>query len=189
MKMEFDIAMFEAAGLSQKQIVALVKMFQAKADEKLAEARNKNRIRVRNQRERARSAEHVQAQSGTTEHKQARGTRLPEDWQPNERHFIEGRTLGHSHEGVLASAHDMRLWADANAHRPVARKLDWDKTFSGWLRRNKPKGQMNGRHSSELQTAFDNLMARAENRSAGEPDGSAHDGQTIDWIVPTCTSP
>src|SRR5215468_9855766 len=128
MKMEFDIAMFEAAGLSQKQIVALVKMFQAKADEKLAEARNKNRIRVRNQRERARSAEHVQAQSGTTEHKQARGTRLSEDWQPNEQHFIEGSSLGYCRGDIIGAALDMRLWAEANANRPIARKLDWNKT-------------------------------------------------------------
>jgi hypothetical protein len=35
-------------------------------------------------------------------------------------------------------ATEMRLWAEANAHRPVARKVDWNKTFSGWLRRAKP---------------------------------------------------
>lgn len=62
-------------------------------------------------------------------------TRCPPDWKPNDRHYELGHQRGFSREQVDGHAEDMRLWADANAHRPIARKLDWNKAFAGWLRR------------------------------------------------------
>jgi Ni/Co efflux regulator RcnB len=63
------------------------------------------------------------------------GSRIPPDWKPTDRHYRDGSKLGYQREQVDGFAETMRLWAEANAHRPVARKLDWDKTFSGWMRR------------------------------------------------------
>jgi len=63
------------------------------------------------------------------------GSRIPPDWKPTDRHYRDGSKLGYQREQVDGFAETMRLWAEANAHRQVARKLDWDKTFSGWMRR------------------------------------------------------
>jgi hypothetical protein len=72
------------------------------------------------------------------ERKIARGCRIPPDWKPTADHYELGSRLGFDKPKVESFGQDMRLWAEANAHRPVARKLDWDKTFAGWLRRQKP---------------------------------------------------
>lgn len=72
------------------------------------------------------------------EKKDSRGSRLSADWKPNSDHYALGSRLGFETSQVDSYALDMRLWAEANAHRPIARKLDWDKTFAGWLRRLKP---------------------------------------------------
>lgn len=72
------------------------------------------------------------------EKKESRGSRIPPEWRPTDSHFTEGYRLGFDRAQVEAFAVDMRLWAEANANRPVARKLDWNKTFSGWMRRQKP---------------------------------------------------
>jgi hypothetical protein len=72
------------------------------------------------------------------EKKNSRGSRIPPDWNPNEVHYKLGSELGFDRLTVDSFGEDMRLWAEANANRPIARKLDWDKTFSGWLRRQKP---------------------------------------------------
>lgn len=69
---------------------------------------------------------------------QARGAKLPSEWKPSEAHYAEGYALGFGRPAVDAFAHDMRLWADANSNRAVARKSNWDLTFSGWMRRQKP---------------------------------------------------
>jgi hypothetical protein len=69
-----------------------------------------------------------------------RGRKLPVDWKPTEKHFEEGGRLGFSRAAVLSENEDMRLWARSNEHRAIARKANWDLTFSAWLRRNRPKG-------------------------------------------------
>lgn len=70
-----------------------------------------------------------------------KGERLPPDWQPKPRHFEEAIRLGLKVDEMLT---DMRLWAEANGHRAVARKSNWDSTFSGWMRRESAKGNANG---------------------------------------------
>lgn len=70
----------------------------------------------------------------------SRGLRLPDDWKPNVGHYAAGKQLGYADDtAVDDQAKDMRIWANANGHRAVARKSDWDSTFLGWLRRSKPK--------------------------------------------------
>lgn len=67
------------------------------------------------------------------------GTRLPVDWVPSVSLIGYGGGLGLTKAEVLSMAEDLRLWAVANANRPVARKADWEKTFQGWMRREAPK--------------------------------------------------
>lgn len=70
--------------------------------------------------------------------KSSRGTTLPDDWKPEEKHYALGEHLGHSESAVNAMAEEMRDWAHANSNRAVARKADWGLTFNGWIRRAKP---------------------------------------------------
>lgn len=68
----------------------------------------------------------------------SRGSKIPSEWRPTESHYDEGGKLGLDRATVDRFAEDMRLWAEANANRAVARKSDWNKTFLVWLRRNAP---------------------------------------------------
>jgi len=71
--------------------------------------------------------------------KRKMGHSLPDDWRPKEKHYDAGRFIGLNREAVDREAENMRLWAQANQHRAVARKSDWDATFLGWVRRLTPK--------------------------------------------------
>lgn len=73
------------------------------------------------------------AQTPTT--KPSRGSSIPPDWQPNERHFELAADKGQGREFVEQAAEGMRDWAVANSNRQVARKADWDRTFTAWLKR------------------------------------------------------
>lgn len=70
-----------------------------------------------------------------------RGRALPADWQPTEADFAYGAELGFSREQVASEAEDMRLWAQANRNRAVARKANWTQAFQGWLRREAKKAK------------------------------------------------
>jgi hypothetical protein len=74
--------------------------------------------------------------------KRGRGVKLPVEWKPSEGHYAEGAKVRRTREQVDEKAEEMRLWARANGHRAVARKLDWDAAFSGWL--NRDWGSSNG---------------------------------------------
>lgn len=63
------------------------------------------------------------------------GTALAPEWQPNARHFELARDLGRDERFVAEAVIEMRDWAAAEGHRPIARKLSWDATFSNWMRR------------------------------------------------------
>jgi hypothetical protein len=75
--------------------------------------------------------------------KRRTGIPLPDDWQPSEDHYADAATAHRTRDQVDAKAEEMRLWAKANGHRAVARKLDWDATFTGWMRRDWGKGGQN----------------------------------------------
>lgn len=74
------------------------------------------------------------------ERKIDRGRTIPPDWRPSDTHYSEGEKRGFTRTRVDEFATDMRLWAEANKNRAVARKSNWDMTFSVWLRRQKPDG-------------------------------------------------
>ncbi len=97
-----------------------------------------------------------------------KGTRIPPDWQPSQEDRLWAKSKGMADDFVNAQAEAMRLWAEANANRAVARKLDWSKTFRGWLlREHRPGAQGQGppgvrangagfivRHGSENYSAW-----------------------------------
>lgn len=76
------------------------------------------------------------------------GTCLSDTWKPNDGHLAEALRLGMDRAWMLAQADDMRLWANANRNRAIARKADWDMTFTVWMRRNAKTGppRVNGHH-------------------------------------------
>jgi hypothetical protein len=71
-----------------------------------------------------------------------KGHPLPADWAPSQSDEVYGEQLGFTRAEIQGMAETMRLWAGANAHRPITRKCDWHLTFMGWMRREreKPRG-------------------------------------------------
>lgn|SRR5262245_45178942 len=67
------------------------------------------------------------------------GSVLPPDWTPSTEEIQYGLDLGFTWLDIKDMADDMRLWAAANAHRQIAQKADWHKTFLGWMRREAKK--------------------------------------------------
>ena len=106
----------------------------------------------------------------------ARGRRLPEDWQPTEKHFVLGKSLGFSDQAIREAADAMRDWADSNRHRAVGRKADWDKTFNNWLRNNVPKSHSarDGPRKNNVIDAADALNTRIRERYNAKPDAKRY---------------
>lgn len=72
---------------------------------------------------------------GETKSPRKRGSRLPEDWQPDAELVAYGVSLGFTHRQVLDAAERFRLHFHSSA-KPNAVKVDWGKAFQGWLRDN-----------------------------------------------------
>ena len=110
------------------------------------------------------------------EDKRTPGRALPANWQPTERHFALGKSLGFSDQAISEAADAMRDWADANRNRAVGRKADWDKTFNNWLRNNVPKGHSarDGPRRNNVIDAADALNTRIRERYNAEPDADRY---------------
>jgi hypothetical protein len=93
--------------------------------------------------------------------KSSRGEKLPPDAKPTAEHYEQGLALGFGRDWVDEQFENMRIWARTNEHRAVARKSDWNLTFTGWLRRNAndAKGRNNGKVST-ISSACDNLIGK-----------------------------
>jgi hypothetical protein len=100
--------------------------------------------------------------------KSSRGEKLPPDAKPTAEHYAQGLDLGFSPQWVDQQFEDMRIWARTNEHRAVARKSDWNLTFTGWLRRNAKdaRGQSNGNGTSNHRA--DRSAGRATAREANQ---------------------
>lgn len=87
--------------------------------------------------------------------KPSRGELLPPDAKPSAEHYAFGVDNGFNRDWVDQQFEDMRIWARTNEHRAVARKSDWNLTFTGWLRRSAgdAKGRGNGHGTSNNRTA------------------------------------
>lgn len=66
---------------------------------------------------------------------QKKGSPLAEDWSPSEAAMARVRERGLSDALIADQVEAMRLWADSNRNRPIARKADWDKAFVVWCLR------------------------------------------------------
>ena len=93
---------------------------------------------------------------------------LPAEWKPNAEHFEKAIQRGIPPAGVESKAEDMRIWAGSTG----ARKVDWDLTFHGFIRRDAVKlaetyGKPNGKPQSSLMSAIDEHIAAFE-RGSGE---------------------
>lgn len=98
------------------------------------------------------------------------GSALSADWAPSDAHFLEGSEYGFRADEVRGMAEDMRLWAGANANRAVARKSNWNMTFSGWMRREAGKRKSaNGKRT--VHDAAADLHERVRQFNAPAPNG------------------
>lgn len=96
--------------------------------------------------------------------KEARGSKIPPDWIPKEIHYAEGLKRGMDRAAVDAKSVDMRIWCAANNNRAITTKSDWDQTFLGWLRREKPNG--NGPENNRPNPGAGRATAREVNTVA-----------------------
>ena len=98
--------------------------------------------------------------------KSSKGIRLPDEWAPNEAHEAEAIRLGRDVPWMFVQADGMRLWAKANEHRAVARKSDWNATFTGWMRREAPRaraGPTNGHGAAPRPGSREDTRERTVN--------------------------
>lgn len=97
----------------------------------------------------------------------ARGRSIPDDWGPNDKHRAEAEKLGRDDVWVDRQAEAMRLWAQSNRNRAVARKADWDLTFLGWMRREHERNPVSQPRASpgwaptDTKSALERAMAKA----------------------------
>ena len=114
--------------------------------------------------------------------KRKNGEAIAPDWQPSNGDREYGHTiLNLTDRQIDDMAEDMRLWAGANANRPVARKSDWSLTFLGWMRREAKKGNSyrpngnatngNGQQRRSVQTAAADLVSRIRAFDEPAPSG------------------
>lgn len=105
--------------------------------------------------------------------KRKSGHSLPAEWHPSESHYAIGRELSRTREHVDREAESMRLWATANSNRSVARKADWNATFTGWLRRTFTPLHQTPRDAQQQRSDDAYEQLRAFNRSGASDDRAA----------------
>lgn len=95
------------------------------------------------------------------------GSRLPDNWSPDEDLFAYGEGLGLSRQETAEKCEEIKLWAIANANRAVARKSNWASTFKGALRRdaariirNRRGGNGNATDRNNSPRGFSGIAAR-----------------------------
>jgi hypothetical protein len=105
------------------------------------------------------------------------GTRLPDDWQPSEAEILYGIGLGFITSQVLDIAEDLRLWAAANGHRQIARKLNWSAAFKSWLRREAAKRGTRYGTANPIGAAFDKIADYSTGGHSQVDSGNADLGE------------
>lgn len=113
-----------------------------------------------------------------------RGELLPADWRPAAGDIAYGCRLGLSDAQIEDAFEGMRLWAQSNAHREVARKTDWSSAFRAWMRGNRGppgarrhNGHWSNGHAQHRSSGFhSNLIDYADELGLGaEPGRAARD--------------
>jgi len=102
-----------------------------------------------------------------------RGAALPANWAPSKDDILYGVNLGFQEWQIAGMAEDMRLWAEANANRPIAKKARWGAAFKGWMRREAGRRGMNGNGpatESSRMSYMDIAQGLRNDDGAGTPD-------------------
>lgn len=115
----------------------------------------------------------------------SRGTKIPPDWKPNEKHFVEGLSRGMTRAAVEELAETLRLWCASNANTAKTTRADWDSFFMSWVRREKKVGNgfSNGHTVSSAgranakETQLIAAMGRGAVAALGKSISSGRDGQ------------
>lgn len=110
------------------------------------------------------------------EKKGSRGSSLSADWTPTAKDVAYGIDLGFTRSEVAKMAEDMKLWALANANRPVGRKANWTAAFHGWLRRELDKLKSNKR---ETRNGGASLLVEMMERQNEQSDGAFEDERSL----------
>jgi hypothetical protein len=76
--------------------------------------------------------------------KRDRGHICPDDFRPSESHFEGALKRNISRPRVEACCEAMKSWSKSNAHRAVARKVDWSAALFGWIDREAERMGGNG---------------------------------------------
>ena len=92
---------------------------------------------------------------------------LPADWGAKEAHYAAAIRLGCPASFVDGKAEDLRIWARSGDER----KVDWDQTFHGFLRRDAENWKAKHAKTGNVVDAADRLKSKLAdfNRPAPEP--------------------
>lgn len=94
---------------------------------------------------------------------------IPPDWQPSPRTIAIALDYGFAEREILDTAEDLRLWAQSNAHRPVARKSDWDATLLTWLRKKRrERDEADRNRKPDMADALGRLKSAEESLRRGD---------------------
>jgi uncharacterized protein YdaU (DUF1376 family) len=104
-----------------------------------------------------------------------KGSRLPEDWHPNESHDILRIKLGFGVDEARTELSKFRDYWLSKAGQQ-ATKLDWDRTFNNWLRTAAERRRPAGR--SDLDNRKEGFFRAAAEADAKE--GTRHDEKSTD---------
>ncbi len=91
----------------------------------------------------------------------AKGFLLPEDFRPKPKHYDLGADIGLDRAQVDSICETMRDWCLSNAHRPVAKKSNWDSALNGFIKRDGPEiARKSGKRPLNSQPTFADIARR-----------------------------
>jgi hypothetical protein len=105
----------------------------------------------------------TEARASAPARNRSRGCSLPPNWEPSPEDKLWAFRKEFPDAWVQEQTDQMRLWAEANSNRAIARKADWSKTWRGWLSREWAKHRPSAAlQVSPLMAAADRAIARAD---------------------------
>lgn len=117
-----------------------------------------------------------QEKSRTEKKERSQGSRIPPDWRPSVADYEWANAQGYQHQWLQRQTEMMRNWAEANAHREVARKLDWSKTWRNWMLR---EGAKQIKHSLSFKDAVQAHIEEVDSRHGAAVSNNGLDRRAI----------
>lgn len=176
-----EVSVLRAAGLTDEQIVRVFEL-----DQERKVGRRREQVRVASKSYRERHQNHDDGDDGddasisslTTSNLESkkeekkerkRPATIPPDWKPSPRTVSIALGYGFTESQIVETAEDLRLWAQSNAHRPVARKSDWDATLLTWLRKKrKERDEADRNRKPTMADALGKLREAEESLRRGD---------------------